>query len=208
MSLNRTKLENFIYILSKYSDEKVDNQYINDIQKNNLLKYLENMFILNPSILLVGEAPGYKGCTLTGIPFTSEFIINNHNNFDDLKGCIALGKQKESAATIMWDTLDELIKEDRLLIKPLMWNIFPFHPIEGKNVKSNRTPNANECLYGFSILKELLDLFPSIEKIYAIGVKADEKIKLHPKYAGKLRHPARGGKAEFRKGMFDIYINS
>lgn len=205
MYINKTKLENFINKLSEYSDDKVNNQYINDVQKSNLLKYFENMFLLKPSILLVGEAPGYKGCALTGIPFTSEFIINNHKTLDVLNGCIVFGKQKESAATIVWETLDELIKEDRVSIIPLMWNIFPFHPIEGNKIKSNRTPNAEECTYGFIMLNELLDIFPSIVKIYAIGAKADEKIKCHPKYAGKLRHPARGGKSEFRKGMHSIY---
>ena len=30
------------------------------------MKYFENMFLLKPSILLVGEAPGYKGCVYFG----------------------------------------------------------------------------------------------------------------------------------------------
>ena len=114
-------------------------------------------------------------------------------------------ENKKNQQQLVCETLDELIKEDRVSIIPLMWNIFPFHPIEGNKIKSNRTPNAEECTYGFIMLNELLDIFPSIVKIYAIGAKADEKIKCHPKYAGKLRHPARGGKSEFRKGMHSIY---
>ena len=41
------------------------------IRKHNLLTYLTKMKSLNPRILLLGEAPGNKGCKLTGIPFTS-----------------------------------------------------------------------------------------------------------------------------------------
>ena len=49
----------------------------NSIRRHNLLLYLQQMLIFNPQILLVGEAPGYRGCRLTGVPFTSELILVN-----------------------------------------------------------------------------------------------------------------------------------
>ena len=54
-----------------YRIDNIDGQ----IRSWNLNLYLENMKKIAPKILLLGEAPGYNGCGLTGIPFTSEKII-------------------------------------------------------------------------------------------------------------------------------------
>ena len=207
MPLNKIKLENFINKLSGYSIiNEVDNQYKNDIPTKNLAKYFENMHLLEPSILLVGEAPGYQGCAITGIPFTSEFIISTHNTSGALNGCLAIGTKKEPTATMVWGILDELLKSEKLPTKPLMWNIFPFHPIKDGNINTNRKPNKEECVYGFNVLNELLDLFPTIEKIYAIGTVANKILNTHPKYVGMLRHPSNGGKRKFKEGMYNIFL--
>ena len=206
MALNQIKLEKFINNLITYSDSnKVDNQYKKDIQVNNLKRYFENMYLIQPSILLVGEAPGYQGCAITGVPFTSEFILITHRDCDALNGCNALGNKKEPTATMVWGVLDEKEKEGKLFSKPLMWNIFPFHPIKAGDIHTNRKPSDEECVYGYNVLNDLLALFPTIEKIYAIGKAADKKLNGHPKYAGALRHPSNGGKKEFVEGINKIY---
>jgi uracil-DNA glycosylase len=51
------------------------NSELSVVRRDNLRIYLERMLLLNPSVLIVGEAPGCNGCRLTGIPFTSEFIL-------------------------------------------------------------------------------------------------------------------------------------
>jgi len=33
---------------------------------------------INPSILFLGEAPGYKSCRLTGVPFLSERVLDKN----------------------------------------------------------------------------------------------------------------------------------
>lgn len=43
----------------------------NGARRGNLADYLRLMARREPTLLLVGEAPGYRGCRLTGIPFTS-----------------------------------------------------------------------------------------------------------------------------------------
>ncbi len=35
-----------------------------------------------PTYMLVGEAPGYKGCGVIGIPFTDENEMQNHLGTD------------------------------------------------------------------------------------------------------------------------------
>ncbi len=47
----------------------------NEIRRRNLRLYLSEMAQYNPEVLLIGEAPGHLGCLLTGIPFTSEFLL-------------------------------------------------------------------------------------------------------------------------------------
>lgn len=207
MSLNKIKLKKFLNKLISYpSDNKVDNQYKNKIQIQNLKMYLENMDLIKPNIVFIGEAPGYQGCAITGIPFTSEYIISSNRNSLALQNCVTNGLKKEPTATIMWSILGEKEKQGVLCKMPLMWNIFPFHPINNGIMTTNRKPNSNETLYGVNLLNDLLDLFPSIEKIYAVGMVATEKIKNHPKFAGTLRHPSNGGKQKFKDGIEKIYL--
>jgi len=47
----------------------MENPYQNQIQANNLFIYLHYMVEASPDTLFVGEAPGYKGCALMGVPF-------------------------------------------------------------------------------------------------------------------------------------------
>ena len=69
-------IDSFIKKLSEYkSTDTVNNMYYGDsknaIERRNRLKnYLSN--IKNPVYIFVGEAPGYKGCARTGVPFTSD----------------------------------------------------------------------------------------------------------------------------------------
>ena len=72
-------IEEFIQELANERTDKLgfsENLYAGNtresiIRKHNLLTYLTKMKSVNPRILLLGEAPGHKGCRLTGIPFTS-----------------------------------------------------------------------------------------------------------------------------------------
>ena len=47
----------------------------NQLRRHNLTRYLSAMEQSRPTLLLVGEAPGYRGCRLTGIPFTSSHTL-------------------------------------------------------------------------------------------------------------------------------------
>jgi hypothetical protein len=69
-------INNFIEELASFkSSSNLFNQYsyelnANSIRRNNLFLYLQKMANLKPKMLLVGEASGYRGCRLTGVPFT------------------------------------------------------------------------------------------------------------------------------------------
>lgn len=165
------------------------------IRKHNLLTYLLKMKSLNPKFLLLGEAPGYKGCRLTGIPFTSEKILANHPFFKDLNfQFINDNLESEQSATIVWNILQNYEN------KPLIWNIFPFHPYDGLNHNTNRTPNENELEIGKEYLLKLLDIF-KINLIAAVGRKPESKInEINIQYQ-YVRHPANGGRNKFVSGI-------
>ena len=189
------KINSFINDLR---NEKVNsnafNIYKEEYKRRNLFNYFEKMLKINPKVMLVGEAPGYNGCRLTGIPFTSEFILRNHPFFKNK--FFVEGNQKENSATIMWNVLDEINKI------PLIWNVFPFHPFKD-NAKSNRKPNKKEIDQGGYFLKNLINLF-DIHKIIAVGNTAEITLNNLGYKSLKVRHPAYGGKAEFKEQLIKI----
>ncbi|WP_407311874.1 hypothetical protein [Desulfosporosinus sp. SB140] len=90
----------------------VFNHYSLDIQSNsirreNLFIYLKYMQEIKPNVLMVGEAPGFHGCRLTGVPFTSEFILLDDNGiFGKTKGYrktkeVPRKKKKQSATIVL-----------------------------------------------------------------------------------------------------------
>lgn len=201
---DKTKnIEQFITSLSKYKGTpELTNLYSGDskeslIRKENLKEYLEKMNILKPSILFLGEAPGYKGCRLTGIPFSSERVLDSNDFFKNQNfTCINNDNSLESeiSATIVWNELANYSE------KPLIWNIFPFHPHKTNDIKSNRTPTKDELKLGKEYLKQLLEIF-EIKKIIALGRKPESQISDLDLDFVYVRHPANGGKEKFINGL-------
>ena len=151
------QIDNFITRLSDV--QKVGNTtnlYFGDsvesqVRRNNLKVYLTKMKKSNPSVLILGEAPGYKGCRLTGLAFTSERVMFENSFFENepvqfINGIPNL--ESEISATIVWDEISKLSE------MPLIWNIFPFHPHLTDDFWSNRTPTNAELLEGKSFLKD------------------------------------------------------
>ncbi len=193
-SLSTEKVNDFVY-----------NQYKNKIRCNNLRLYLEELKQIKPKYLLVGEAAGYQGCRLSGVPFTSELIllngINKLNTFGKDKGYQKTKEQeviqKEKTATMLWEVLTEINE------LPLLWNAFPFHPFKNDNKNSNRTPTKEELLQGEKFLKSLINLF-DIKNIIAVGNVAEVTLNNLGYKTNKIRHPAYGGKSKFKKQLIKI----
>jgi uracil-DNA glycosylase len=188
-------------VYNQYSYECVENK----IRRENLHIYLKKMHKLKPEIMLVGEAPGYRGCRLTGVPFTSEHLLMNN-----MKGLELFGREagyklavekdkllKEATATIIWETL---IKHE---IMALAWNAFPFHPHKKDDGESNRAPLNKELLIGEKPLLKMLEMF-NIKKVVAVGNKAEQTLNKLNISCHKVRHPAQGGKNDFVEGIKNL----
>jgi uracil-DNA glycosylase len=124
------------------------------------------------SILLVGEAAGYRGARLSGVPFTSERQLAGFG-------------PAEASATIVHRTLAELELEERVLL----WNVVPTHP---GTINSNRAPSRREVDAGLGFTVELV----LNRRILCVGRLAQGALG-----GTYLRHPSHGGARVFRNGL-------
>jgi uracil-DNA glycosylase len=127
---------------------------------------------VNAPVVLVGEAAGYRGARISGIPFTSERQIT---------GC----GPAEATATIVHRVLGELGVADEVLL----WNVVPTHP---GSETSNRRPTRPEVEAAAPFLDELTRGRVAI----AVGRLAAGALD-----APYVRHPSHGGAAAFEQGM-------
>ena len=205
------KVDEFVEKLSKCDvtfKNSVENMYANNVDGHentvtNLKLYLKKMLEIKPKYLLVGEAPGYKGCRWSGIPFTSEEILDTSSFFGD-KFKFRKSPEKENTAKSVWSYLDSK------KIYPLMWNAFPFHPHKDGDENSNRAPNKQEIEFGKGILHELMQIFKiDLNNVIAVGRKAEKSLNSFSDFKNEnlkvkeVRHPSHGGKDEFIEGLKD-----
>ena len=123
-------------------------------------------------LLLVGEAAGYRGARISGIPFTSQRQLTGAG-------------PAEATATIVHRTLMELGLENDVML----WNVVPTHP---GTARSNRRPTRAEVTAAAPFLATLAQNRRTI----AVGRLAAETTG-----APYVRHPSHGGARAFRAGL-------
>jgi hypothetical protein len=174
-------------------------------RRRNLDIYLQEMLDRSPTVLLVGEAPGFRGMRITGVPFTSRTMFegpaNSFGLFGPGKGYVlppdAAGIPAEPTATVMWDVLAGL---DFL---PVLWSACPWHTHVPGRPLSNRTPTAAEATLGTPFWQALTELFP-IETVVAVGNVAHRSLQRSGLDVPKIRHPAHGGRSGFKRGLQEL----
>lgn len=159
----------------------------------------------HPRLLLVGEAPGYQGCRISGVAFTSERLLMEGRIPRIVRPEQRLSTRRlpwsEPSATIIWGALEELgVAETTLL-----WNAFPWHPWNpAQGPLSNRTPTAEERATGLEVLQVLLETLPPGVRVAAVGKTAAASLEELGCHAPALRHPANGGATLFRQGLRNL----
>ncbi|WP_346958012.1 uracil-DNA glycosylase [uncultured Arthrobacter sp.] len=177
----------------------------NEQRRRNVAIYLQEMRDRSPKVLLVGEAPGFRGMRLTGVPFTNRTILAGPANafglFGPGKGYVlppdAAGIAAEPTATVMWEVLAELE------FLPLLWSACPWHTHVPGRPLSNRTPTASEAALGTPFWQALAAEF-GIEAVVAVGNVAHRSLQRSGLEVPKIRHPAHGGRAGFKRGLEEL----
>jgi hypothetical protein len=143
------------------------------VRRERLSTYLREQ--RGAGVLLVGEAAGYRGARVSGIPFTSERQLTGSG-------------PAEASATIVRRVLAELGLEHSVLC----WNLVPTHPHLAGRPESNRAPSRAEIIAARLFLAELA----AGRRVLAVGRLAARELG-----APYVRHPAHGGGTAFRAGL-------
>ena len=141
--------------------------------RERLVAYLEAKW--RAPLVLVGEAPGYRGTRVSGIPLTSERQLTGAG-------------PAEATATVVHRVLRELGIEGEVLL----WNVVPTHP---GTASSNRRPTRAEVAAGLPFL----DRVACGRRPIALGRVAHDVLG-----GAYVRHPSHGGAAAFRVGLAAI----
>jgi uracil-DNA glycosylase len=147
------------------------NQYADSVLRQDRLRaYLAAR--RRAPVLLVGEAAGYRGARVSGIPFTSERQLTGTG-------------PAEATATVVHGVLAELGATEDVLL----WNVVPTHP---GTATSNRPPTRAEIEASRPFVAELA----RGRRVVAVGRIAERALG-----APYVRHPSRGGARAFRAGL-------
>ncbi len=143
------------------------NQYAHaSFLRRRLARYLDET--KTARTVLVGEAPGYRGARVSGIPFTSERQLTGTG-------------PAEATATIVHRVVDELA----VAADVVFWNVVPTHP---GTAATNRRPTRAEVVASLPFLEEVTNG----RRIVAVG-----RLAAAVTGAPYVRHPSHGGAAAF-----------
>jgi uracil-DNA glycosylase family 4 len=147
------------------------NQYARSpLRRDRLRAYLDER--AGAAVILVGEAAGYRGARISGLPFTSERQLTGTG-------------PAEASSTIVHRVIGELGIADDVML----WNVVPTHP---GTCASNRRPTSAEV----NAARPFLDELTRGRRVIAVGRLAASVLD-----APYVRHPSHGGARAFAAGL-------
>ena len=168
------------------------------LRRANLERYLTTVGA-QANTVLVAEAPGWRGMTNTGVPFTSmrelgpDYLV-------------------PPEPTAPWEASSRVVQAALASwhgALPMTWAIFPHHPFAAPDRLTNRTPRPAEVREGAPVAFALLDAMragPGGDdvRVVAVGRKAQGALALAGIDAVAVRHPAQGGAAQFTEQVLAL----
>lgn len=151
----------------------------------------------------MGRDLGFRGGRRTGLALTDEIHLPLCRAL--YPGAVAIKATKgpslaERTASEIWDVLPRLVR------RPLLWNVFPFHPHEPDQPMTNRRFTTRELAGVTDINRELVSWL-GVRRIVCIGQDALDYANSFGVRVEVVRHPSYGGVKDFRDGMRRIYAN-
>jgi uracil-DNA glycosylase len=212
--LKTAPLSRFLRLLTAFAGDQVFNPWTEldigtDLDQSAVSarrRRLQLHLAIDARLLLIGEAAGYQGCHVTGIPFTSERLIMAGKIPRVSSDGLRLSRRRipwsEPSATTIWSSLHEF----GIAPQTILWNAFPWHPHRAGCLQSNRTPKPAERALGLAVLEALLEAFPRAS-VGAVGRHAAKSLADCGRTAFALRHPSMGGVTAFRRGLRRFITN-
>jgi hypothetical protein len=168
------------------------------LRRTNLERYLDRIGT-EADTVLVAEAPGWRGMTNTGVPFTSmrelgpEYLV-------------------PPEPTAPWEASSRVVQAALAEwhgALPLTWAIFPHHPFAAPDRLTNRTPRPAEVRDGAPVALALLEALRASGsegevRVVAVGRKAQGALALAGIEAVAVRHPAQGGAKQFTEQVLAL----
>lgn len=168
----------FVNALAATRIGQTHNQYAGSpLRQERLARYLRSR--TDARVVLVGEAAGYRGARVSGIPFTSERQLTGSG-------------PAEASATIVQRVLRQLRIEEEVLL----WNLVPTHPHRPGEPESNRPPTRAEIAAARPFLDALAGEGASNRLLLAVGRLAQRELG-----GPYVRHPSHGGALQFRETL-------
>lgn len=159
------------------------------LRRANLSRYLSDVGA-DADTLLVAEAPGWRGMTNTGVPFTSVRELGP-------------SYLMPSEPTAPWEASSRVVHaalQDWNGPLPVAWAIFPHHPFVAPDRLTNRTPRPAEVRDGAPVALALVEALGA-SRVIAVGRKAQGALALAGIEAIAVRHPAQGGATQFTEQL-------
>lgn len=182
-------------------DPELDQPGADRIRQENLKRYVES-YPSAPPVLVVGEAPGPRGCRFSGVPFTNEAQL--------LSGALPFsGKQSSNRPEPYSAYSSNFLWPEMLPYFPrfLLWNAVPLHPHMPGRPLSIRTPRRREVKEWSTLLRQMVDILDP-RLVVALGRKAEVALGMVGVDCVYLRHPSQGGLKEFREGVHRLLRQS
>lgn len=164
------------------------------LRERNLRRYLSAP---HAPILLLGEAPGWRGMTVTGVPFTSVREVEA-GVLPSLELPAEPQAPWEASSRVFWDAMRQWTGP-----LPLSWPVYPHHPFITGQPQTNRTPRSSEVRAGGPVAEELIRAL-DIQTVIAVGRKAQGALAEAGIEAPAIRHPAQGGARMFTEQLLAL----
>lgn len=177
------------------------------IRFDNLQVFLRQLLPWRPTVLLIGEAPGYRGAWRTGVNFCSEKIMMGPKDCFGLFGGTEAGYRRIDDAERLWGEASATVAQKAFQELPepvFVWPALPMHPHEPGNDESNRTPTTSELRRDAAPQLEQLIRIYKPAHIAAVGNVGQNALAELGIQAVKIRHPAHGGGPAFRSGLLAL----